>query len=388
MATAAAVTAQTASEKGSFIQRFVKIIQEWFQRLKEFAFAQWKHRKDYYQKVKQHFDDWRQKLVQHIETLREWSKFYPIIILVLLILAIFTDLFKYVVMLIAYIILAVILITYEVLSLPPFIWVIFVIFFIIFEVVPFVVITAVLLALLAFATLVCLILAGLDKVSGGKLRFLVLCQNSPGAWYLTPSHQYDNKYKRGILCSKPCATGYHPSETGGSCVRLPKDAPSYCPQAQVMRIYTGQGKRDLQYDYRDFAGARSMVYLLKAPKEREEMVLKHYMEKARFLDKCTNPSNPYNLSKYNAVTMNVCASLETLKQNGFHNLSTRDYQKLERVCNQGFCDVRSSYPFCSKLSNVSSLDNSNLAKKIVYAIIAITVFALTVFMILHYMNDI
>lgn len=387
MATAAAVIAQTAMQLGQFIKKLFEAIKNNMQKLKNFMFAKWKQRKKYMQNILQHLDNFRQSLVQHIAYLRESKKFYPLIILVLLILAIFTDLFRYVLMVVAYIVLAIILVAYEVLSLAPFIWVIFLFFFILFEVVPFVVITTLLLALLAFVTLVCLLLAGLDKLLGGRLRFLVLCQNSAGAWYMTPSHQFMNKYSRGALCTRPCMTGYAPNETGGSCLRLPVDAPTYCPQAEVMRVYSGEGRNDLRYDYKDFGTAKSMRYLLKRPHEREEMILKHYLEKIRFLDKCTNPKNPHSMAKYNHVTMNICASLAAMKQNGFQNLNDTDFQKLERVCSQGFCDVRNSYPFCSRLSNVSSIDKSDLIKKIVYAIIAITVFAISIFMVLFYMNE-
>lgn len=387
MATAGAVIGQTVMQLSQFIMNIVKKVMDLAQKMKDFLYAKWKTAREYLQRSRQHLQNFIQNYKHHIQTLLEVAKFYPIISLVLLVIAIFTDLFRYVLMVIAYLVLAIVLVAYELLSLPPFIWVLFILFFLIFEVVPLLVFTAVFLTLLVVVTLICLLVAGIDKLLGGRLRFLILCQNSPGAWYLTPSHQYRNKYQRGALCSKPCKTGYYPSAMSGSCVKLPKGAPSYCPQSQVMRVYTGAGKKDIHYDYRDIAAGRNMSYLLKTPKEREAMILKRYIEKLRYMDQCVNPENPASVGKYNHLTMNICSSIASLKANGFQNLSDRDFKKLERVCSQGFCEVGSSYPFCVKMSNVSSTDTSSLIKNIIHGIIAVTVFAMTVYMILQYMHE-
>lgn len=387
MATAAMVGVQSGMQLGSFIKDLLQKIKDFLLKMKEFAHQRFVQLRNYAQARKQHLDNYFQKVRQHGITMAQVAKFFPIIQLVLIVLLVLTNLFKYVLMGVAYVVLAVVLVWYELSSLPPFIWIWFILYYIFIELTISAIIISSQLALLLGITLLCLLLAGLDKMLGGRLRFLLTCQNSPAAWYLTPSHQFGNKFARGIFCSRPCLKGFAPNETGGTCVRLPKEAPAFCPQAQIMRIYSKQGGNDRRFDYRDMQEKRSIKYLLKTPQAREEMLLKSYVERVKFLDKCMNPENPHGLGKYNHVTMNLCASIAALKQNGVQNLQGKDFKRLERVCNQAFCSVRSSYPFCTTLSNVSSMDNSDLLKKIIYAMIALTVFGLTFQFILMTMHE-
>ena len=287
----------------------------------------------------------------------------------------------------AWLMIAVLWVIYYVISLPPFIWILFIIYFIVVDCIPFLLYTAVFLSILLVVTLFCMLLAFLDLILGGRLKFIILCQNLPAGWYKTAGHQYMNKFSRGFFCSRPCLKNFYPDATGTTCVKMPKNSPPFCPQAQVMRIYTGDGRRDLKFAYKEISPTKSMKYLFKTPRAREEMLLQDFYEKQQFLDKCSNPSNSASMSKYDRITMNVCANLPTLKDKAIHGLTPKDIDKMQKVCNQAFCTSNKSYPFCTTLSTTSSMDASDLLKKVVNAIVGLIVFGVTVTMILYYMSE-
>lgn len=82
-----------------------------------------------------------------------------------------------------------------------------------------------------------LVLAIVDHLSGGTMRFLSRTDQNPEGWWSTPSFERGNKHVRNLVSWRPCARGYTPSATGLFCVRERAKVPAFSPAAQIMRRY-------------------------------------------------------------------------------------------------------------------------------------------------------
>lgn len=330
--------------------------------------------KDFLTKKMQHVKNYTQRLVQFNKFLQMMMKFSPLFYVFAGIILIFTNALYYIVLAIAYVAIAIIQIAHFILGLPPFNYLIFFFgYFLFVDIIPFIMISCIWLGLLLVITLLCCVLSFINECTNGRLAYLILCQNSPTAWYSIPSYQHGNRYIRGVMCSKPCAKGYKPEGTVSStCERLQSGIPSHCPQANVMRAYIGNIGMDGQVIHPDYTTQGNMKYLSKPPSEREEVLLNHFLDRIKYLERCNNPSNIYTLSKYDAVTKTICSNLDVLK----NKMDTKDFARLSMACNQAFCNAKSSYPFCGSLMISSDTDTTELTKKILYALISISVFSL------------
>lgn len=328
-----------------------------------------------------------QKIVQFNKFMLMIARFAPIIKVFLVIIIIFSNLLFYVIMLIAWIGAAILEVIYFIISLAPFIHILWFIFFVVTDGLPFILYTMVFLALLVILTIFCAIVAFLDVIFNGKLKSLILCQNSPASWYKVPSFHMYNKFERGLFCSKPCRKAYYPDETGQSCVKLPKGNPPYCPQAQIMRFYSGDGKKDKKYFYSDMKTKSNLKYLSKSPASREDALLDHYLNRKKFMEDCNNPNNPVGMSKYNHLTMSICANIDAMANSDVGKYKPELIKKLRKICNQSFCDSKSTFPFCTKLSTSSESSCGDILRKVILAIISLIVFAITVIFIFAYLNE-
>lgn len=309
--------------------------------------------------------------MKFVKFIKAFAIFVPIMVIVTGIIMIATTGLYYVVLIIAWLAIAFIEIIYFVLSLAPFIWIISAIFFFITVVIPYFILAGLWLGLLLIITLLCLGIAFLNVISGGQLQFLVLCQNSPTSWYTLPSFQHGNKFARGLFCSKPCKKGYFPEgDDGKTCARLDKGVPSFCPQSQIMRFYTGIGSNDGQFLFADYKTKGNTQYLIKPVNEREDILLDHFIKKVKHLDRCTDPNNPDNISRYDNVTRNICANIDILKA----TLPNKDFARLTLACNEAFCGSKATYPFCATMSKASDVNLSELIKRIIFAIASILTF--------------
>jgi hypothetical protein len=354
---AAAITAQTASEKASWAQD--KITQ-----LKEFVAK------------------YSQSAMQFANMVKMTAQFFPIIIVFSMIIAFFTKPLEFIMLGVALVFLSVFYVLYFILSIPPFIYIPFLVWFIIMDIIPFVVYTIVLGALFLVITLFCLILGGLNTMLGGALKNLLLCQNAPDAWFKTPNFHLSNKYERGFFCSRQCFKGYYPDETGLYCAKTPISQPSYCPQAEVMRLLNGQ-RSDIKYAYADYPIKGNFKYLMKSPEEREVLIKNHFLKKREFLEKCEKKMEPYK-----AMPLNVCSSLDTIEKTGFNNVDKKTMQKMKQVCFQAFCNSKSNYPFCAKLNGAVVDDSGEYWKKIIKIAIMIIVFVFIILFTLGYLGGV
>lgn len=266
-----------------------------------------------------------------------------------------TNPFKFIVMVIGGIVMAIIYVIYKILSVPPIYWLPFIVWFAVMKVTVLILYTIVIGAVVLVICLVLLMIALLNALTKGKLNKLVLCQNSPTSWYQTPNYHLGNKCERSLFCKSPCASGYMPDEmTGEFCNRIPTGQPSYCPQAEVMRILSGFSRRDANHIYANYNPAKSFWFNFMTPEEKEREYKYYYLKRRGFLNKCSE-----SLSTYNPMILNVCAYTDMLRKHGYNGLSPSDVKRLEETCNQGFCNSKNRHFFCGKFEESQQIQTGN-----------------------------
>jgi hypothetical protein len=294
------------------------------------------------------------------------AQFFPIVTLVLIVLAFFGKPLEIIMLILGLIIVGFLYVIYSILNLPPFIYIIALSYFMIFEVIPFIVYCIIFTCILALVFIICIIVTGINIMTGGALKNIVLCDNSPGAWYQTPNYHLGNNWKRGMLCSRPCRIGYAPDETGSNCLPTPKGSPPYCPQAEIMRIYA-TSKADSHYMYRKFSENKNINYLASPPEKREKMLADYYIQKTKFAETCRK-----QMAEYDPISLNICASANTL------GLPPNELAKLKQVCAQAYCTPSKNYPFCSKISSMNDDDDDAFLKQLMKTLIIILTFIIII----------
>lgn len=297
-------------------------------------------------------------------------EFYSLVILARVILGFFSAPLEFIMLGIACIILSIVYVIWFILSLPPIYIIPYLIYFFVIYVIPWIVYCIVIIVLFAIISLVCLVLAGINWISGGSLKDIVLCQNSPAAWYETPNHHLKNKNERGIFCSKSCLSGYAPDSTGLFCSPLDRSNPSYCSKAEIMRLYTGL-KNDFNYYFKNYDTKGNMRYLLSSPDTRTKLLNEYYLKKLKFMTDCEK-----SMSKFNYMPLSICSSLDSLQ--GFNAVTM---QKLKNVCEQSYCNSDNSYPFCSLLKVQDATQEPfwiQVIKNCIYIIIFILIIILLI----------
>lgn len=321
-----------------------------------------------------------QRIAQFSKTMEVIMRFYPIVKVFIGIILIFTNLIVYLIMLYAFIVIVIIEATYWFITVSFVIYIVWVIFFFFTEVVAFLIYSAICIAILLFVTVICAAFAVIDIITGGWMRGLLLCQNSPAAWYKIPNHHNRNMYMRsGFFCSRPCMPRYRPDETLGSCEKLKSSIPDYCPQAQVMRLYSRSSSIvDGPNVYNDFREKGNLKYLTKTPDKREEMILDHFDKQREFLSECNKPESDFGMPQHNHISLSACSVLDNLNATEINKYNINQIRKLQEVCSQQYCTSDSTYPFCKKMSQGNDFDSSDFIRKIIIFLISLTVFILMV----------
>ena len=198
----------------------------------------------------------------------------------------------------------------------------------------------------------------------------------PSSWYTVPNFHYDNKCDRGLFCSKPCYSRYKPDFTGSSCIKIDKCYPSYCPQAEVMRVYTGL-RKDKPYKFLDFDIKKKLKYFSNIPSEREDMLKDYYLKKTDFMNLCDD-----KMGTYKTMALSICSAAEMLENDQTNPLTKgikkSDINKLASACKQAFCNSKTNYPFCSRLKTGDDGDDSMIVRKIIKLIIYIIIFLIII----------
>ena len=318
-------------------------------------------------------------IFQFASFMRAMFQFFIIIILARIVVGFFSKPLEFIMLGISMVFLSVIYVIYYIFYIPPFIWVPFLIWFTLFDLLPWLIYVVVMMVLFLVITLFILILAFINACTGGSLKSLVLCQNHVASWYKTPNYHLTNKYERGFLCSRQCYTGYAPDPTGMYCIKIPKGSPSYCPQSEVMRMYT-TNRNDHKYYYKDYNIRGNMKYMTSSPMEREMLLKDHYLKKRDFMDKCENSLGGYT------IPLNICSSLDTIEANKVNGIDKKTIEKMKKVCQQAYCNSKSNYPFCSQLSGGDDEEEGAFFKKVCRILISIAVFMFIIIFILNYMS--
>lgn len=328
------------------------------------------------------FSAFYQKVTQFGKFMITVARFMPIVKLCIAIILIFTNGLFFLTMLFALILAVILEVIYFVLSLEGLIHIIWFFYWLGTVFLPFLVYVGFFLAILLLITVICLVIALINLMGDGFLNSIILCQNSPASWYKVPFFHKSNQYSRGIMCSRPCRERYAPDEMRSKCMKIPKEAPSYCPQAQVMRFYTGDGKDDSNYIYIGLKTKGNMKYLTKLPEDREAMLLESFVKKKSFSDDCNNKEN--KMEQYNAVTTSICANV--MQKTDIFKMDDATLLKIKSVCNQSFCNSRSTYPFCTGLVSSQGFSGEDLIRSIIIAAMGVMTFIIAVTFVFTVLN--
>jgi hypothetical protein len=228
--------------------------------------------------------------------------------------------------------------------------------------------------------IICIILgiiAIINYASKGMLSNLVLCQTSPAAWYQIPNYHLANKFERSLFCKTPCITGYRIDEaTGEYCNRIPKGQPSYCPQAEIMRIFSNYNKKDKLHVFANYKPFFNLWFNMKTPELKENDYKNYYLTKAKFDSTCKD-----KLGGYTQMTMDICASLDLLENSKDQNgLTDKDIKRLREVCSAGFCNSKNHFSFCGTFAQDDKEEKNKaglLIKNIIIFIVLLSIFGYT-----------
>lgn len=249
----------------------------------------------------------------------------------------------------------ILIIVYTLLTIPPFIYIIYGIYFFIFNIVMMSIFSMFWIGLFAlFSLLGCVIWTidlMLSSMTGFKshsfLVWFVRCENLPDMWYTRANFVDGNRYARGFLCQSPCASRFLPN--GLYCQRMNDQQPSYCPQAQVYRIYKGLSLKPDPIDMNEFKP--SVSFYMKSKEDKEEELRKFFQKRQAYLTKCSQANEPYE-----GLIKGICGNFDTVK---IKDKALRE--ELATLCHQIYCQGQPKEEFCYKFK--SNMDDLKIAKK-------------------------
>lgn len=295
-------------------------------------------------------------------------KWIPIGALIAIITTLFKHPLEFITRVLCAIIVSIIFVLYIITTIPPFSWLAFAVWFIIKYVLILIGFTVVSVVVFCIVAFLFLILAVVNAMSGNKLNNLTLCQTSPIAWFTVPNYQDGNRYERGFFCSTPCAAGYSPDELSGSfCNRMPLAQPSFCPQAEIMRLLLKKTGINERHVYANFIPTPS--HFSKPPREKEEDYIKHFDGMQKFFNKCTQ-----KMGGFNNIALDICGSLDAIEKLNINLLDEKTINKLKEVCKQGFCNSRSRHIFCSSFADSLPEKEGEIVKTLIFLIAAFILF--------------
>jgi ubiquitin C len=373
------VAVDTATETASLTQRATQWVKDVADRVKTWIEEKRQWYLDFMQRNAHHIARMTRIAFMFANFMRMMFQFFALIILARMIIGFFSKPLEFIMLGISCIVLAVTYVVYYILSVPPFIYIPFLIWFIIFDLAPLIVYTIAMGALFVAITILCILLAAVNFFTGGALKSLVLCQNHAASWFKTPNYHLSNKYERGLFCSRQCFSGYFPDATGMYCIRVPKGNPSYCPQAEVMRMYTGN-RNDRNFSFKDYQTSGNIKYLSKSPEDRELMLKKHYLQKRDFMEKCDK-----SMDKFDYMSLNLCSSIDVMEKNAINGIDKKTVDRMKTVCAQAYCTSRKNYAFCPQMSGSGEDDAGEFWKRVMRHLIAIITFVFIVLFSLGYM---
>lgn len=185
---------------------------------------------------------------------------------------------------------------------------------------------------------VCLVFWIADLLTFGTVKYLTRTENHIDAWFTQSNFAYENIANRLLIAQVPCSGRFKPSEAGWWCQRQDDVEPSFCPEAQIFRIY--KQKKISKPALADRFSASAAFYA-SSTTERERAVRAFFRTRQKFLSKCTKAMHPF-VPTIKLICMNA-------KDTKLKDESQRDL--LKSLCRQVFCDdysaSKDSQPFCA-----------------------------------------
>ena len=371
-----------AETKVNFLTEFAKRVKEWTEQKTKWASetAQW--RIDLATKIAQH-TQWMSTTYANVLTfMASMARFYPIIKIAVILIMIFSNALHYIIMFFAGLAIALLVVIYKIFSLPGLIYIPIVMYWWAMDFCPFLLYTVVFTILFLVIAAFCLILAFINVITSGGMHSFLFCENSPAGWYKMTNYHMKNIYSREFFCSKPCMRGYAPDVTGSFCERQKRTAPNYCPQASVMRIFTGAGRKDRKVGYSPYNTAINVNYRTSMPLEREKMLKEHFISMKKYMESCND-----GLNRYNGVTKTICANIDVIEKFNLYGFKKKDIDRMKLACAQSFCNSVNSYPFCAGLSGISKDPDEMLIKLLVKYFTSIIIFLIVIVTFMRILNE-
>lgn len=259
----------------------------------------------------------------------------------------------------------------------PFTYIVFALWWLTTKALFMILYTLVILIVVLFISMFLGLIALFNFFTGGALNNLVLCQTSPTAWYEVPNYHLGNRFERSLFCKSPCLQGYYPDDaTGEFCQRLPKGQPSFCPQAEAMRLYQKKAGMQERHVFAEYNPLTDYTFTLSSPNEKENRYKYHFVNKQKFLDTCNR-----NMGEYTKVSKDLCTNLDAIEKLKLNGVTKKEINRLKDVCNQGFCNSRSRYFFCGEFGENEEESRGN---KLIKEVVLLSLYAIVFMIILFY----
>ena len=375
-------TKQQTEEKVNFMTKFAKRVKEWKDTHMQWASSNAQWRIDLSTKITHHSQTMARFHLSMVKFMAVMARFYPIIKIAVILIMIFSNALQYIIMIFAGIAIAFLVVIYKILSLPGLIYLPIASYWMAMDFCPFLVYSIVFTILFLVIAALCLFLAFLNVITSGGMHNFLFCENSPAGWYKMTNYHMKNIYSREFFCSKPCMRGYAPDVTGSFCERQKRTAPNYCPQASVMRIFTGAGRKDRKVGYSAFNTAINVNYRTSMPIEREKMLKEHFISMKKYMESCND-----GLNRYNGVTKTICANIDVIEKYNLYGFKKNDIERMKLACAQSFCNSVNSYPFCAGLSGISKDPDETLIKLLVKYFTSIIIFLIVIITFMRILNE-
>lgn len=283
----------------------------------------------------------------------------------------------------------VLLLFYALLSLPPFIFIVYGIYYVIFVIVAFVV--GALFNVLMF-TLFCLLalpLWILDLLLSAftmyKQHSFIMnmgrCENLPDMWYKRSNFVEKSQYSRSLFCLHPCSTRFEPN--GVFCSKMNSRKPSFCPQAQIYRMYRGDPitpNPSIMNMY-----SKDLKFIAKSKEEREHDVRQYFYDKQDFLQKCSKVNQPYD-----NIVKTVCENYNVINSVSGKSLSETERKQLKGFCKQVYCQGQPKEDFCYKYNDdqkdendIQVMNTDDILRRIMKLFVLIVISVIVILMFLY-----
>jgi hypothetical protein len=373
---------EQSQDQGNFLTKFARRIKEWTDQKLAWAKSSAQWRTDLMTRITHHSQTMARLHLNMVRFMAAMARFYPIIKIAVILIMIFSNALHYIIMFFAGLAIAVLVVIYKILSLPGLIYIPIVSYWSVMDLAPFLLYSIVFTILFLVIAAFCLLLAFLNVITSGGMHNFLFCENNPAGWYKMTNYHMKNIYSREFFCSKPCLKGYAPDVTGSFCERQKRTAPNYCPQASVMRIFTGDGRKDRKVGYSAFNTAINMNYRTSMPIEREKMLKEHFISMKKYMESCND-----GLNRYNGVTKTICANIDVIEKYNLYGFKKNDIERMKLACAQSFCNSVNSYPFCANLSGISKDPDEMLIKLLVKYFTSIIIFLIVIITFMRILNE-